>query len=146
MCSITVLYTSIHRFPSERFIFFLSKFILFEAIFSLGLFFVLMFGWSCLGRFSILYVDMKFTSDSSYFGSVSARKFQRRNLNIKKNTRTGQNKCCTLKRCVSKQSSVFYFSLINQNKILCSFNTPVYYFVVKITDTDTHFYYWSWLC
>ena len=34
LCSVIVLHTSIHCFPNERFTFFLSKFMLFEAIFS----------------------------------------------------------------------------------------------------------------
>ena len=34
LCIIIVLHTSIHCFPDERFTFFLSRFMLFEAIFS----------------------------------------------------------------------------------------------------------------
>lgn len=143
MCSIIVLHTSIHCFPNERLKFFLSKFMYLKP-FSFRLFYVMMFGWSCLVRFRIQHEDMKLTSDSSYFGSVSATKFQT-NLNVK-NTHTRQNKCCRLKRCVSKQSSAVYFLLINQNKMFRSFNNPlIYYFVVKVLKTDTHFYYWNWL-
>lgn len=104
--------------------FFFPSFKSFEVIFgSLGLVYVMMFGWSSLARFNVLYVDMKFTSDSSYFGSERTRKFKTRIRNVKKYPIHDKINV-TFKRCASEQSSAVHFtltcqcfSLINKNKI-----------------------------